>query len=739
MARFGPEVTDAPQVPSASTIKEGIETQPVTIQGANNVLNIFRQERAATRRTRQEEFLAEFSSTQLGIIQGVDQGTYNSSHGRTLLRKNLMEAVNNYPRLRESLIQANSSLLGQAGMGSVVMEEDREEQEIERARNTLIDNGLLAPGASDEDFVSAYNMWSNAEAADRAYQQENRRITLERAKIGLTSDQIDLLNAQERRASETYLSETGPLELQGFREFTNELINNNQLSESEKIIALENQWTQMLAEWGRWEGRVSSHFADSMRKSFEQHKSITESLLKGEIDQATAERQLQSIQTNIELKVFSNPTVAAAWATSRIYSSAELPLMQEVNNAVAEMFLLNGNGGNEVAQVFRDGGTGQQALNKYLEMVGDVDASPEVRAEQSTHLQNILLGVEDFQTTLARNPKAGNQLVNWFASQEFHSLLQSNPELNINAENALSVMRQHYADEVWGAVRKEFLDSNVVAVQGDLQQGPFANPMTEMQGTTGVEETPTPDAVTYRATSGGVEFLAINPTNREARQQANRLNRVLAPIINRVVKADAHLQQTTNYAEVFNQIAPTLFNSDGVAGGDVEDDLDIGGFKLGSALDEALTTGGFVGDGDYQEETTAIGVASRFIGFNETAHRNILSFFIEETTGGEINPETTAWCAAFVNAALGATGEQGTGQLTARSFLNWGRSVDVPQRGDIVVLERGDEPWMGHVGFYVREDKNYVYVLGGNQGNQVSIQRYNKNRLLGVRRGRYEL
>ena len=39
----------------------------------------------------------------------------------------------------------------------------------------------------------------------------------------------------------------------------------------------------------------------------------------------------------------------------------------------------------------------------------------------------------------------------------------------------------------------------------------------------------------------------------------------------------------------------------------------------------------------------------------------------------------------------------------------------------------------GHVGFYVRETDRYVYILGGNQSNKVSIAGYDKGRIIAYR------
>jgi uncharacterized protein (TIGR02594 family) len=75
-----------------------------------------------------------------------------------------------------------------------------------------------------------------------------------------------------------------------------------------------------------------------------------------------------------------------------------------------------------------------------------------------------------------------------------------------------------------------------------------------------------------------------------------------------------------------------------------------------------------------------------------------------------------------------------SGQLTARSWLRVGTSTHTPKVGDIVVLWReSPQNWKGHVGFFIKETKNYVYVLGGNQRNMVCIKAYPKPRVLDYR------
>lgn len=111
----------------------------------------------------------------------------------------------------------------------------------------------------------------------------------------------------------------------------------------------------------------------------------------------------------------------------------------------------------------------------------------------------------------------------------------------------------------------------------------------------------------------------------------------------------------------------------------------------------------------------------------------IVAFFAEAGQS-YVKDDETAWCAAFAHAMLAKGGIKGTGMLNARSYMQWGTATTAPKRGDIAVFKRGNSSWQGHVAFFLFEDGAYVWVLGGNQSNSVSVARQTKASLLGYRR-----
>ncbi len=113
----------------------------------------------------------------------------------------------------------------------------------------------------------------------------------------------------------------------------------------------------------------------------------------------------------------------------------------------------------------------------------------------------------------------------------------------------------------------------------------------------------------------------------------------------------------------------------------------------------------------------------------------VLKYFNDLGFDGARLHDETSWCSAFANWVCKKAGVSYSGKLTARSWLKVGTPVAEPQQGDIVVLWRvSPNSWQGHVGFFVKQQGDQVYILGGNQNDKVSIAPFSKSRILGYRR-----
>ena len=110
----------------------------------------------------------------------------------------------------------------------------------------------------------------------------------------------------------------------------------------------------------------------------------------------------------------------------------------------------------------------------------------------------------------------------------------------------------------------------------------------------------------------------------------------------------------------------------------------------------------------------------------EIDNQIIVSWFAE-MGHPEIKNDETAWCSLTINIMAKKLGLLYSGKLDARSWLRIGKEVTTPKIGHVVVFWRESiSGWKGHVGLYagMDEDKTKIYVLGGNQGNTISIRAY---------------
>ena len=91
------------------------------------------------------------------------------------------------------------------------------------------------------------------------------------------------------------------------------------------------------------------------------------------------------------------------------------------------------------------------------------------------------------------------------------------------------------------------------------------------------------------------------------------------------------------------------------------------------------------------------------------------------------------WCGLFMAYVAFKAGKNfPINPLWARNWMTFGTKEDKAMLGDVLVFSRGANS--GHVGIYVGEDTKCYYVLGGNQGDAVSITKILKTRCIAIRR-----
>lgn len=131
--------------------------------------------------------------------------------------------------------------------------------------------------------------------------------------------------------------------------------------------------------------------------------------------------------------------------------------------------------------------------------------------------------------------------------------------------------------------------------------------------------------------------------------------------------------------------------------------------------------------------------AITYLGQSEVAgtkHNPIIVKF-SQRLGLLIRDDETPWCATFVGSCLEEACIRSTRSALALSYRNYGIELGGPVIGAIAYMTRKNKAGKiigGHVGFVMglRSD-GAIMLLGGNQGDKVSIAAFPKSRIIGYR------
>lgn len=128
-------------------------------------------------------------------------------------------------------------------------------------------------------------------------------------------------------------------------------------------------------------------------------------------------------------------------------------------------------------------------------------------------------------------------------------------------------------------------------------------------------------------------------------------------------------------------------------------------------------------------------IANSLIGLREVAgpkHNKVILGWLEKLKAWWRDDET-AWCGVFVAHCMDASDlPYPKYYMRAKDWVGYGSLLrrDRLAPGAILVFDRAGG---GHIGFYVGEDSGHYFVLGGNQGNAVSVMKLGKSRLVASR------
>lgn len=583
-ANFGASSTNVEPMGSSASPQAGIVDEPVFIQGVSDVFGQVGDMLKSRKEGKNQTAISNFTKQQLLVADGVAQGRYKSAYAQTLLRQNLLNAIDSNSNLTSEFVKAQASIMGLAGGGKIAVDGTEDEQREKARRDQLTTAGLVATGASDSEFKKADTAARLAVAAAERHKQRTATLQAERDAISTTKARREEIEAQLESENNRMVADSSEAEILRVRSEFDKILTSG-IPESEMEIAITDFYTEWQAQTAAVLGNTKSSTRDVLQGVFDNMKDDYLKRARGEYGDAELTRRLARGEQQRTALLMADPQVAAMATISKVFGSESITQMMVTdprNDGIDSFMRFIAGGGSdakvEQPSVFTDDRATKIGMDQYFKDLSRTLTSndAEAVAEGRDHITSLLASIEDDSGRIARDPKKAIALVDWLASPSFLKARNANPEAFENLEGVTSVLNQNYHDEVRGMVDSEFKKANV-----------FVRSKTPTR--TGQVSEPTSELVEAVGTDGGMTFQPIDTNNRDSVKEAARLNKVLKPIINNSLKAQAHLEGRTDYKVIWEGAAELMLGVSGgagedqLAGGDAGDDLTMDDFAKGIA------------------------------------------------------------------------------------------------------------------------------------------------------------
>ena len=544
------------------------------VLGVVNDKNAKRAEQAA-----QDKAIAEFGQGQLSLAEAAETGAMSTKEVRSRMRANLQSAIADNPALAIDLGKAHTALIKSTGLGQVAYEGTSEEKLQADLENTVVKNGWVAADAPQQEKDAAVTAYSRFQKSVDMMGFEQKQISLQASKIGLstaqTQRQTAQLQLQEQAQKKQSQLAVGQLANNYMVKLNNTLEDIRRKKEAGSINALD---AVMLVDRAYLEvdqvtrqvgAQAGSEYVSNLTAPMKQLVSDYKGYMDGKVvlDDLNSRRDTTvAIQANLAL---GDPELARVAGVSTIIKNGDALLQANAQSAVARYFEINSDETTKPADIMPDYAQGKDEVGSYLGLVkntiGKVNAGTAIEQETAikeinANLVNVLRGIDVYgpnATSLGDYAPVLDFLAD--ASVGKYIVKQGGFTDAATANKAGQVLEQNYANQVLPLVKEEF-DRTMSGGSVNIRSyGRTEVPTVEGQK-------PTSELVKVRFSGSGISFVPTDPADNNAltRNRIKELNSKVQPIVNKLIRVSAHLSGTTDYKAIYDANYAGLFEKEAV-------------------------------------------------------------------------------------------------------------------------------------------------------------------------------
>lgn len=589
-SNFGFDATQVSVDPSAAPILEGVQKQALPVKMIGDIFSGINESISADKEKKAANTLAAFTQQQLNVADALDQGSPavpNSAFARSLMRKNLIDAIDANPSLAADLIKAQSSIVDLAGGADIVKDGDEEEQLWRATKASLVSDGMILPDASDSEVRIAASRKQSLAALAEAHKTKMDALLMEEKTLSLEDSRRKEKRAVIEETAFNFVREIAPDELVRVRNELTKIVNGPG-SGAEKQQAVEAFYTQFLSDATSVTMGLKADDTTVFLRPFEALRDDFLKRASGEYNDEEMKKSIERAVTQQTLLLMADPEVARTVAVSELIGDNSFLAVSTASgmNKAFVNFIANGSttsdpeGYSQLPPYTVNNAT-KTGFKTYLKgITSSVNAEDVgVREEALDRIQRVLDSTETFSGLVDKNPASAIEMVNWLASPEFASVMAQNPSLAGGRDAAREALSRNYSKEVWNMIDSEFLKNKVFTIPPAVGAGTKG---AGMNAQASVKVASATDLATATSDPTGVKFVPTDPQNKDSVAKAKELNKTLKPIINTQIRAMAHLEGRTDYGTYWEESSDTFLRKG--EGADTGDNLVVEDFKKLASL-----------------------------------------------------------------------------------------------------------------------------------------------------------
>ncbi|MNZ41743.1 hypothetical protein D3C78_593000 [compost metagenome] len=570
-----PGASVAPEQPVVDRSREvGLEFLGTAIRGLGEAAVGVSQVRAereekeaiAAKEAAKSQVMNEFSSAQLQLVDAVETGQMSSQEARMRMRANLSKYSSNNLVLTSDLAKAHTAVVKTTGLGDVVTEGTQEEQNQRLMETAALKEGWFDPNANAaerEQGVAAYGRWLDAQ---RIMKDEQDRMQMARAQVGLMADKTQLQSARlslQQTQNKVAAQRAIGMATEAYTpKFANDMEQIRRAQEAgimtrEQAIMAANQ--KMLEVQQFVTTNFSQAGAEALNNQLAGVKMLHENYgkyLSGEVKEDTLKRD-NNIAVGLQTQmILGDPILAKAAAANGVFRNSDMVTNREVNVRVARLLQVNTDAETKPADPFPDYDESKSDFKDYLSMVKDTATklnsgnavNPEVAKEHiNTNLTNLLNGIEVYSPTAKTKDYA--PLLDFLADTQVNKFVvgQQGFQDAQSAQKAARVLQFQYETALIPMIQNEW---ERFKIAGGVETGKFSKMGIPILS----EEKPASESIKPQFVGSGVTFV-VDPqvTDNITRLYAKELNKGVAETLNKMIRAQATLEGTNDFKGVYER------------------------------------------------------------------------------------------------------------------------------------------------------------------------------------------